>query len=362
MKLHVIRAGEGDSLLLETADHRFLLIDGGPAKTWESHLAPYLAKVPGAGGKLEAILVSHIDTDHITGVLDLLADLERQKADGEAPSLVVDDIWHNSFTQTIDDGSGRIVQAMQLAMSTAGVMATPMSDLPLALYGVADGERMRRAARKLAIPVNQAFGGGLISPDELANPIVPLGGATLRVIGPTADNLRKLRKVWLDWLKEHSKAADPAQLANADRSVPNLSSIVLVADEGGRRVLLTGDARGDHIEQGLDQAGLRPNGRLHVEVMKLQHHGSDRNADKGFFERNTADTYVVSANGRYGNPDHATLVWIIEAAEAAGRPIRIVATNPAPAIDEILASHPPADHGYTLDVAGDDDHAVVVEI
>lgn len=363
MRLHVIRAGEGDCLLLEAGvPARYMLIDGGPARTWEAHLAPYLEQVLGAGGTLEAVVVSHVDTDHTTGVLDLLAELERQRAYAEQPSVHVQDIWHNSFSATVDEGDGELVHGLWMVMSNAGTQGVALGDLPLALFGIADGERIRRGARKLKIPINHAFKGALISPDELADPVFSLGNATLRVVGPTDDNLRRLRKAWLAWLREHARAASPDQLANADRSIPNLSSIVLLAEEGERLLLLTGDARADHIEQGLDQAGLRPGGNFHVDVMKLQHHGSDRNADRGFFERNTADTYVVSANGRHGNPDHATLVWIVESAFSAGRRIRIVATNPAPALDELIGSHPPSQHGYVLDLLGPDAHAMVVEV
>ena len=39
---------------------------------------------------------------------------------------------------------------------------------------------------------------------------------------------------------------------------------------------------------------------------------------KAFFTRVTADFYEASANGRDGNPDLNTLVWIVEAAKAQG--------------------------------------------
>src|SRR5262252_3492897 len=47
----------------------------------------------------------------------------------------------------------------------------------------------------------------------------------------------------------------------SDKSVPNLSSIVCLIEKNGKRVLLTGDARGDKIREGLDNAGLLVDGR-----------------------------------------------------------------------------------------------------
>ena len=36
---------------------------------------------------------------------------------------------------------------------------------------------------------------------------------------------------------------------------------------------------------------------MHVDVLKMPHHGSDRNMDRAFLERITADHYVFSGNG-----------------------------------------------------------------
>ncbi|TFI59729.1 MBL fold metallo-hydrolase [Sphingomonas parva] len=363
MRLHAIRAFEGDCLLLESGggEAKYVLVDGGPDGTFEDHLKPYLeATIP--GGRLEAVIVSHVDRDHIVGVLDLFAELNRQRIDGEDPLISPAELWHNSFSDAIDDDEDTIAKGVRMVLANAGVASTIMTDVPIAFFGIAEGERLRREARLLHIPINRTFGGELICPDLLPNPALEIGGMRMTVIGPTDANLRALQEEWLEWIRRNRTAARPEQLANADKSIPNLSSIVLLVEEDGRSLLLTGDARGDHIEQGLDQAGLRPDGTFHVNVMKLQHHGSDRNATRTFFRRNTADAYVASANGKHGNPDYETLVWIVEEAHAAERAIEIVATNDAPSIQRIRQTHPEADFGYRLRLPGDDDHAVIVEL
>ena len=48
--------------------------------------------------------------------------------------------------------------------------------------------------------------------------------------------------------------------AFVDKSVPNLSSIVVLAELGGKSMLLTGDARGDKILEGMELAGLLETG------------------------------------------------------------------------------------------------------
>lgn len=362
MKLHAIRAFEGDCLLLEKDDgpSRFVLVDGGPASTFDDHLKAYLSKVL-PGGRLEAVIVSHVDRDHIVGVLDLMAELKRQKADEEPPLVSVGQLWHNTFSETIDDGNDTLAKGIRIVLANAGVASMVMAETSSAFFGIAEGEALRRDARLLEIGINSSFGGGLICPDLLNPATVDLAGMQVTVVGPTHANLNALRKEWEAWIVKNRKVR-PEQLANADRSVPNLSSLVLIVKDQHGSLLLTGDARGDHIEQGLDQAGLRPSGTLHVDVMKLQHHGSSRNATREFFRMNTADVYVVSANGRYGNPDHATLAWIVEEARDAGRTIQIVATNQAPSLEQLKNSHPADEFGYELRLPGEKEHAVVIEV
>lgn len=364
MKLHAIKAFEGDCLLLETGDNppRFALIDGGPANTYDRYARKYLKEVVGNGGHLALIIVSHVDGDHIIGVLDLLADLERQIADGENQLFTIGDVWHNSFEDSIDDSQGTISAGLQAMLAAAGAAKTVMSETALAFLGIPEGVKLRRSVIRLGLPLNGAFNELLISPDTLTNPVFALGDVSLRVVGPTDANLRELRTKWLEWLEANAQALlrDPLALANADISVPNLSSIVLLAESGGRRMLLTGDARGDHIEQGLEAAGLL-NGGLHVDVLKVQHHGSNRNITKKFLKRITADTYVISGNGKHDNPDHDTLTWIVEAANEAGRPIKILVTHESASLDALRDSHPEDAWGYKLTTAGSK-RAVTVEL
>jgi hypothetical protein len=59
--------------------------------------------------------------------------------------------------------------------------------------------------------------------------------------------------------------------------------------------LFTGDGLGEHLVQGLEQAGmLGPGEAFHVNVLKLPHHGSARNVSREFFWRVTANQ--VAAN------------------------------------------------------------------
>ena len=77
-------------------------------------------------------------------------------------------------------------------------------------------------------------------------------------------------------------------------------------------MLLTGDARGDKILEWLKAEGY-PEGKAHFDVLKLPHHGSDRNVSPEFFEKVTADNYVVCGDGKHGNPEPKTFQMLFDA-------------------------------------------------
>ena len=61
---------------------------------------------------------------------------------------------------------------------------------------------------------------------------------------------------------------------------PNLASLMLLARRADKRVLLTGDGHAADILQGPGApAKLDDDGRIHVDVLKVQHHGSEHNID-----------------------------------------------------------------------------------
>ena len=107
----------------------------------------------------------------------------------------------------------------------------------------------------------------------------------------------------------------------------------MLAEAEDKRLLLTGDARGDKMLKGLELVGLlKKGGKMHVDVLKVPHHGSDNNMETIFFERVTADHYVFSGNGEHGNPERETLEMLLEARGDAGYTVHL--TYPVDEIDK----------------------------
>jgi len=340
--LRVLQAEEGDCLVLcygTAKQPRFALIDGGPARNYDKNLRPELVALAKAGRGLELVVLSHVDNDHVIGLLDFIVE------QGSQPVIDVAGLWLNSFGATVGAGGGADIEPRVAALAAAGARAKVAAATVL---GIRQGHRLAGEARAQEIPLNAAFGGGVILAKQGQQPI-QLGNLRLHIVGPTRGNLEALQDQWHDWLAEREAAA-PEVAAMADKSIPNLSSVMFVAESGKRRMLLTGDGRGDHLLDGLVEAGLAPQRRLHVDLFKLPHHGSDRNADRELFERVTADAYVLSANGKYGNPDLATLEWIVESAQARKRKIALYLTNTTPDVKAFVKRFPPAKSGYTISI------------
>ncbi len=85
----------------------------------------------------------------------------------------------------------------------------------------------------------------------------------------------------------------------------------------------------------LKSSGLLKGGKIHVDILKLPHHGSDRNVAPEFFEKITADHYVVSADGKFGNPEVETLQMISDARGSDKFTIHL--TNREPRLDKFFA-------------------------
>ena len=149
---------------------------------------------------------------------------------------------------------------------------------------------------------------------------------------PYTKKLDRLKKIWDEWERQHLQGEitidDYKALQVLDSSITNLSSIMFLVEFEGKRMLFTGHGLGSDIVESLSQSGLLDSqGKVHVDILKVPHHGSERNVSEQFFKTVTANTYVVSANGRDDNPSLSTLKWIIKSPRYKRKKMDIVVTN-----------------------------------
>lgn len=357
--LDLIRARKGDCLILHYGsedDPRLIMIDGGPKGVYTPHLRPRLEQIRAARGVAEKeslgvdlLMVSHVDDDHIQGILDLTKELTAAKMEKKPQFLQVFSFWHNSFDNMIGGTPKELTANFKSQFGAASTEGELPEDLTLdvededeetivssikVLASIEQGSRLRSDAMKLEMPFHPEMEGELILAEENGQAVEIGPGLKFTVVGPMKPELQKLHKKhqqWLIELKEKGKSPPDALASYVDKSVPNLSSIVVLAEADDKRMLLTGDARGDKILEGLELVGLlEKGGQMNVDVLKVPHHGSSNNLDNDFFERITADHYVFSGDGEHGNPERETLEMLLNARGDADYAIHL--TYP---IDEI---------------------------
>ena len=204
--------------------------------------------------------------------------------------------------------------------------------------------------RQLNIPLNAEYGGTLMYVAEDPTPLT-VGSMSVCVIGPYDEDLRVLRERWNTWLADketflrglqRNARSDEERIGNDENELlrsrfqieadelmqssdiqdflafsssnqlgrrqnvtaPNLASLMPFVEDDRRTVLLTGDGHWEDILLGLEHAKkLDAAVRIHVDVLKIPHHGSEHNTNPDFCKRVTANTYVFCGNGAHKNPD-----------------------------------------------------------
>ncbi len=364
MRLTIFQADKGDCILITGNDGKNILADGGMSGSYTKHVAPFLSKMNDRREVLDLVYVSHIDQDHIAGILKMMDDMvdwkvhKYQRGSGnsnhETPKSLcppeVKSIWHNSFHEQVGDNSGEIedmlaANASLLSLSNqkwAEELTEHCSNL---VTSMAEGAKLSRriGSKQLNVPLNQEYGEGLMYVTEPIESI-DIGGLAVTVIGPCDTDLNVLRKKWNKWLRsqkgrkaiqkirrearEDERRLDwnafdsfiqpilihAEQLGDRDNvTSPNLASLMLHIEENGKTVLMTGDGHCDDIIWGLEACGkLNDNEGIHVNVLKMQHHGSEHNIDRNFCKCVTADHYIFCGNGAHENPDLRVVREIIE--------------------------------------------------
>jgi hypothetical protein len=365
--LDIRRARKGDCLLLHFASENELglvMIDGGPKSVYQPHLKPRLQEIKAARGLTEQesllvdlLMVSHVDDDHIQGILDLTREEITARQAHQPQMLNVQSFWHNSFDEIIDHDPEELTASVKKqfgASAIAGGGELPdmerfeveaessehpevVSSSLKILASIEQGFRLRQDAEGLGFRHNPEVGGKLIMAHENGQAFDIAPGLKFTVVGPMQPELEALHQKHIEWLadlKKKGKSPPAALAAYIDKSVPNLSSLVVLAEFGGKRMLLTGDARGDKILEGLQLVGLLGPGKkstMAIDLLKVPHHGSSNNLDDDFFERIITQHYVFSGNGEHGNPEREAMEMLLQARGNADYAIHL--TYPIKEID-----------------------------
>lgn len=353
--LEALDARSGDALFLHYGDPTqqlgLIVVDGGFVATYNDRLKKRLQELRADALladheplPIEQVIVTHIDRDHISGIARMFRDLRDDHAVGDPPPWRVKRLWHNSFAD---------VMAATTGDSAVSASVTPRVKEGAA--GLSEGRELRDYAEVLGLDGNPPFGGLVVSPATLGFD----AGLSMTLVGPPQARLDQLKA---EWEADVVPAPTEARIAAfVDNSVPNLSSIAMLATMGGRSMLLTGDARGDDTLAALDDAGLTDAQRnLKVDILKVPHHGSIHNLERSYFERIVADHYVISANGVHHNPDHEALELLV--GSQGDRVYTIYLTNESDTTTFFADDQANNTRNYDVVIRPDDAHSIIIDL
>ncbi len=370
MKLTVFRSSMGDALLVSRADqnrNRHILVDGGMIGSFRNYLAPYLhEKIKKASETIDLLCVSHIDNDHISGVVALIELLANWRArnyhmskgnNNYKPSLKheppeISHIWHNSFAETYDFSKNYAELKTILGQLSSLTAGRNPKDSNLArihdkVTGMENGIVLSQLIGNtaLGIPLNEHFNNRPIkcNGSTTSKNVKKIAGFELTIIGPFAKAIKKLKKEWLEWEEDHSEKMksifekwDLATRGSKNNSLtfkevylgsnsdsefgerssvsfPNLASIMFLVESDGKSILMTGDGLSEDIIKGLKVNGkLDSNDQFKVDILKVQHHGAIANIDEDFCKTVKASHYVFCGNGSHTNPELRVVDLIFE--------------------------------------------------
>lgn len=328
MQIEMGRALHGDCLFVEWSgeqgSHR-MLIDGGPIGAYDI-LASRLAAQPANGRLFELVVLSHVDADHIEGMLRLFAQPPEQWP------LQVKEVWFNGWRHLVE--------------------------AEVEVLGGRQGEYFSALLQHRLPPGawNTRFGGrAVVRPDDDL-PVVTLdGGMTLTLLSPTRSKLDKMREAWRKnlaprgltpgdlvaawqslgeqkkYLPEESLLASSSasieqilqRQFRPDESAANGASIAFLAEHAAGRCLFLADAHPDVIVESLQRL-LRVRGlqRLSVDAVKVSHHGSKNNTDEALVSLVDSPRWLVSTSGAiFRHPDEEAIARILDGAQ--GRPLEL---------------------------------------
>lgn len=320
LTVQFLPARQGDAIWLSWGDevgprHR-AIIDMGTFETGRA-LAERLRNLPANEREIELLVVTHVDNDHIGGVISCLVD-----PDSPVAGVRFNDVWFNGFPHL--DGKR---------------IPPPKKKPTLEGMGVAQGQQL--ADWLAQQPWNAHFGGGPVVRDGAPVQVTLPGGLRLTVLGPTPARLAALKPSWPEEVDialteplvdqpggghpglEGFGPTEPPTIEDeddlrtladerfkADAKAPNGTSIALLVEWRGRRLFLTGDAFASDLVEGL--AALNEHGRVKLDLLKLPHHGSRNNVSKALVAAVECPEWVVSSDGsQFRHPDPQALARIL---------------------------------------------------
>ena len=335
-RITMLKVADGDCFFVEFfyEENSFnILVDTGPVSCWGTVLKPFLDQLIVDGKKIDVLLITHIDGDHIGGAIKLF--------ESEKYSSLIDQVWFNGLRQIAFDNTKVVTENEIKAFRKLETLHWHDTEDVNGPISAKQAESLSGLLAKRGIVANSFVEGLSINSDTASIQISP--GFFIDFLLPTAEILEKLKTKFQIAMKktvlnaslvvtsegesafEHVMLDENAELEQTelisgslfnvtniekwastacgnDPSITNASSIAVCIRFYGRKLLFPGDAPAEDLLKALDDWSHQNEENLYFDVVKLPHHGSSKNCNK-LLEQVDGRYYLVSTDGvKFAHP------------------------------------------------------------
>jgi metal-dependent hydrolase (beta-lactamase superfamily II) len=322
-----------------------ILIDCGYVSTTD-YIIGELDEIKDRKQKLDLLILTHIDNDHINGARDTLKYLLEEE-------VAIGEVWYNDYL--------KIIEGELLGKSIPKYAETFIKSLSEVEYKsdpeIANKEKIAYNSATCVAEYlnkdyfynkwNKSFKQGSIYVDEDNLRTIKINDVAVTILGPKKNILDDIFKEWQDYLLDYvngeikvkninvaiafekyfaalrtisanvekSKCSsncvdDMIEYCDYDTDVVNRSSITIVIEFEGKRLLFLGDSSPIDIQEEMER--YIKNNTNKFDLVKVSHHGSKNNLSKEMVKMIDCEKYLISTNGKkFNHPDIETIVKII---------------------------------------------------
>lgn len=306
MKIEMLPAFYGDCILINFKDQneisRNILIDGGIRRTYRTVLKKRLKKIIDNNENIDLLVVTHIDDDHIGGIIKLFEDENINKQ-------FIKKIWFNSHGN-IYKKYGDIVDNIELKIQDNNNLKTSSNQ----------AITLEKRIRDLSIWEDDVI--------EVSDKFKEYNfyGLKITVLTPNFNTLCKLNKKIIDELgtddlytaskvNDYDKSIEDLIKGDfeEDGSITNKSSIsFILEDKKSLKYLFLADSHPTDVIASLKKLGYCKSNKIKIEYVKLSHHASKKNINNDLLEVLDCNKFIVSTNGLHANlPNKETFARIL---------------------------------------------------
>lgn len=288
IELNILKVNCGDSIIFKYlgVDNHFhnILIDGGLPMTYEMVLKPKILEIFNKNEKIDLLIVTHYDNDHIGGILKFVYDDNIEKS-------LVTKWWVNDKINF---------------KSNTNISTSQLESLRSYLYS--------KGYNTLSNITNE-------------NDVEYLSGVKITVLSPSKNAYYDINNISSNYTIEtniSSNLSDYKTLignfeiktSKEDTSISNRSSIGVLIERFDFTFLFMADCVPSIIVESLNRRGYSSQNKLKIDYCKISHHGSKSNISIELLDILECSNYIISSNGlnRYNLPHKETFALILRSA------------------------------------------------